>query len=523
MPAENHGSKLDNAAFEKAFILLLVIAVSGFAKLQPSVEAGSTLPRYIDEYTVPTPNSAPLAVTVDRNGIVWFTESNASKLGRFDPATHSFKEYKVPGVGDMWGIAVDPRGDIWLTQYALKGSVSPGGAVQPGGNGRLIRFNPNSGNFTVVNVPTPGAFPFRIITDGDGRVWFTELLGNKIASYDPTTGQLVEYPVPTEFAGPADLTFDTHGMLWFTEAYNESVASFDLTTKNFVEYHFSTIDPTQYVGSPVGIAISPNGIVWIGDHGGNWVVEFNSTSLMITRYPTHFPPAQVYPISLVNDLVVDGQGRVWFVEHGGNSVGFLDPGSERMVEFAIPTGPISTALWLALAPDGNVWFTEWNSGKIGVLHTDLPVPFMVTASESNLSLQPGGQTSLALTLSGVQGINASGTYVSAWPSYNPDDVNVTFSPANGSLMLQATVSTDARITVSPNVSPGDYPLALGFDAGTVRVWTFVQSRVSAQTPIIIYIINNLWLLVVAVIAVAVAVSVFKRRGRASKQKVAAAR
>ena len=520
MPARNR--RLHNGGIEKACILL-VIALVAFTKSQPAVGAAGNLPRYIDEYAVPTPNSAPLAITVDRNGIVWFTESNASKLGRFDPATHSFKEYNVPGVGDMWGITVDSGEDIWLTQYALKGSVSPGGAIEPGGNGRLIRFNPNNGNFTVVNVPTSGAFPFRITTDSAGRVWFTELLGNKIASYDPASGQLAQYPVPTQFAGPADLTFDSRGMLWFTEAYNESVASFDLATKSFVEYHFSTIDPTQYVGSPVGIAIGLNGIVWIGDHGGNWVVEFNSTSHQITRYPTHFPPAQVYPISLVNDLAVDGQGNVWFSEHGGNSIGFLEPGTQRMVEFAIPTGPISTALWLALAPDGNVWFTEWSADKIGVVHTELQVPFTVTASESYLSLQVGSQTSLTLTLSGIQGINASGEYISSWPSYNPDDVNVSFSPPNGSLVPQPTVSTYARITVSPSVSPGVYPLALGFDVGTVRVWTFVQSQVSAQTPITLYIINNLWLLAVAVIVVAVAVLVFRRRGRAPKQEEAATR
>ena len=77
---------------------------------QHSALAATTLPRYIDEYSVPTPNSAPLALTVDPDGIVWFTESNASKLGRFDPRTDTFTEYAVPGVGDMWGITVDQKG-----------------------------------------------------------------------------------------------------------------------------------------------------------------------------------------------------------------------------------------------------------------------------------------------------------------------------------------------------------------------------------------------------------------------------
>jgi hypothetical protein len=69
-------------------------------------------------------------------------------------------------------------------------------------------------------------------------------------------------------------------------------------------------------------------------------------------------------------------------------------------------------------------------------------------------------------------------------------------------LLQASVSTLARITVSSDVSPGQYILALGFDAGTVRVWTNVHIQVGAQTPIALYIMNNLGLLAAAVIVVA---------------------
>ena len=274
-------------------VLLLAFAATGLILCRPLASAVSGLPRYIDEFPVPTPNAAPLALTVDPHGIVWFTESNASKLGRFDPATGTFTEYSVPGIGDMWGITVDQAGYIWLTQYSLKGSVNPGGAVEPGGNGRLIRFTPATGNFTIINIPTPGSFPFRITTDSQGRVWFTELLGNRIGSYDPSAGKLEEYSVPSQFAGPADLTFDNHGTLWFSEAYNESITRFDPRTDAFHEYHFYAIDANQYVGSPVGLAVTPDGIIWVADHGGSWIVEFNSTSQQITRYPTHEPPPQV--------------------------------------------------------------------------------------------------------------------------------------------------------------------------------------------------------------------------------------
>jgi hypothetical protein len=189
-----------------------------------------------------------------------------------------------------------------------------------------------------------------------------------------------------------------------------------------------------------------------------------------------------------------------------------------MVEFAIPTGPISTALWIAMAPDGDVWFTEWSANKIGVVHSNLSVPFAVTASEDHLNLRTGGQASLSLVLSGWQGIVGHGTYVYSWPSYNSEDVNVTFSPPNESLTDTPTALTQARITVSPNTLPGQYLLALGFDAGSVRVWTMIQTEVSAETSLALFVTNDVWFLIGATVIICVVAFILQRRIRGSKRK-----
>jgi streptogramin lyase len=424
---------------------------------------------------------------------VWFTESNATKLGRFDPSNDTFKEYPVPGFGDMWGMTIDNQGNIWLTQYSLKGSVSPGGTVAPGGTGRLIRFNPTNGNFTVINISTPGAFPFRVTTDSEGKVWFTELLGNQIGCYDPFSGKLQEFAVPISFAGPADLAFDSRGTLWFTEAYNQSIAKFDPTTSTFVEYRFPVSSTRNYVGSPVGIAVASDSLIWIADHGGNWIVKFNATSQEITEIPTHFPPPDIYPISLVNDVSLDRQGRVWFTEHGGNSVGYFDPRTGQMVEYAIPTGPISTVLWLAIAPNGDVWFTEWSSNKLGVVHANLTIPLTLSASETSLSVPAAGQATLSLRLSSAQDFALSGAYEYAWPSYNQATVNVTFSPQNISLNAESQTICQATVDVSRNTLPGSYMMGLGFNVGAIRVWSIISTEVTPTQTTSLQITSNLWL------------------------------
>lgn len=207
-------------------MLLSLASTSGLFYWSALASASTSLPKYIDEYEIPTSDSAPLAITVDKNGMIWFTESNVSKIGQFDPKSNTFHEYSVPGVGDMWGVIVDRNDTVWFTQYSGKGSVNPGGMVMGGGQGRLVRFDPVHGGFTFVNIPTVGSFPIRLVADAWNRIWFTELLGNKIGVYDPSSERLTEYIVPTNSSGPADLTIDKSEAIWFTETYAKKVAKF---------------------------------------------------------------------------------------------------------------------------------------------------------------------------------------------------------------------------------------------------------------------------------------------------------
>jgi virginiamycin B lyase len=62
------------------------------------------------EYTVPTKNSAPYSVDVDTtSNLVWFSERDADKIGRFDPGTETFVEFPLLTAGiEARRILVDP-------------------------------------------------------------------------------------------------------------------------------------------------------------------------------------------------------------------------------------------------------------------------------------------------------------------------------------------------------------------------------------------------------------------------------
>jgi len=486
--------------FAKCILLAFTIILAAMIRLPSAFSSHpsqSSVPSYVEEFHVPTPYSAPLAITVDAMGEVWFTESNASRLGRFDPLNQTFTEYKIPWVGDMWGITADPRGIIWFTQYAGKGNVNPGGALVVGGSGRIVRFDIVTKNFTSIEIPTNSSFPMRLTLDRRGRVWFTEFLGNKIGVYDPSANSMHEYLIPTNSSGPTDLAFDSHGNLWFSESYVRQLGEFNTENESFTEYPLGAETASEIVSSPVGLAVDKEGKIWVADHGGNWIVEFDPISQSIVKYPTHFPPQTVYPISLVNDVLIDFKGRIWFSEHGGNSVGYYNPEAHSMVEYPIPTGPISTVLWIALAPDGNIWFTEWSAGNIGVVHAESSVPLSVYSSTTSIIMTSGEEITIPFQIKISQGIAGNGTLSYSWGSYNPFDASVMFAPQYPLLGNSTTISAQAKLTVSAETKPGNFTLALGIETQTVNVWTMISVEVSSTPPS-----NSTPLLVLVVVGVA---------------------
>jgi len=183
---------------------------------------------------------------------------------------------------------------------------------------------------------------------------------------------------------------------------------------------------------------------------------------------------------LVNDLLIDSNGKVWFTEHGGNSIGYLNTKDYAMAEFPIPTGPLSTCLWLALAPNGDIWFTEWSTNKIGAVQSNLPIPVSILVSEKYLRLSPGDETTIFLQTQTSQDIVGNGTLRSSWSSYAPQDASVSFSSQYPSLAGPSSSSSQAELFISTTTKPGNYTLGLGIDTGRVTLWGMVQVQITAQ-------------------------------------------
>src|SRR5262245_8854229 len=71
----------------------------------------------VGSVTTPTPNSRPTATAVAPNGVVWFTEEAANKLGYINSTTGFISEFTwtTQNVRPN-ALAIDGSGRIWFTE-----------------------------------------------------------------------------------------------------------------------------------------------------------------------------------------------------------------------------------------------------------------------------------------------------------------------------------------------------------------------------------------------------------------------
>ncbi|WP_437589790.1 Vgb family protein [Sorangium sp. So ce1000] len=141
----------------------------------------------VKEHKIPTTNSRPIAIIPDPTGdFMWFTEEAGRKVGRVD-ATGNIVEYPVPALQPnhiLGSLSFDSETNLWVQVYV--DSKSP----VPAGPDYLVSFEKSirqvigtqlSGvPYSTHVAPSRGVMFHRIRMGGDGNLWFTEMMTDRI-------------------------------------------------------------------------------------------------------------------------------------------------------------------------------------------------------------------------------------------------------------------------------------------------------------------------------------------------------
>ncbi|TDY37807.1 virginiamycin B lyase [Paraburkholderia rhizosphaerae] len=107
----------------------------------------------------PTPGQGARRVWSDSKGRIWVSEWNAGKVAAFDPATHRWREWKLPGSEPhAYAIFVDDKDIVWLSEWSANA---------------LVRFDPRTERFETFALPRPHA-NVRQMMGRPGEVWLSE-------------------------------------------------------------------------------------------------------------------------------------------------------------------------------------------------------------------------------------------------------------------------------------------------------------------------------------------------------------
>jgi streptogramin lyase len=300
----------------------------------------------------------PHDVAMDPQGNAWVGE-RAGRVGRFDPRTLEFVEFKTPpgpAAEDRQSLGnpqIDARGIMWVPDgpnnrwlsfdtktekfvaYAWPRGMAGGAggnsmALHPdgtiwatGANKEVRRLNPEAVEFKAYpspsakpGSPAPGAYGLAVA--GDGSVWWAEDEIDKMARVDPATGKVEEFAIPDVggHAFPRRMNTDANGDLWVALWNAGKLMKIDYKTKEMTVF----TPPSQTGGNYSVIVDKKNNYIWVSEHQVDKVARFDPKTQEWVEFP--LPEAESDPRRL--DIDPTNPNRIFFAGNTPGRMGFVE-------------------------------------------------------------------------------------------------------------------------------------------------------------------------------------------------------
>jgi len=455
---------------------------------------------YVTEFQIPTPCTQPLAIVTDPNGNVWFTETNAGRIAKFDPQTETFVEYNnaqwanLPAQRSMmWGIDYAPDASLWFTDEA---------------HDSIWKFSILDETYERTDYPKiVESLPQRLAVDGS-KIIVNDFTGNKLTFLDPTQSAeglaYLTIPSPVENSVTGGFGIDADDNIWYTNwLFQQGGILLKLDQNKIFEQTnlleqdqtalLDFIDIYQFpsgMTTPNGISVSPDGNIWILDTSSSFFFKFDPDFETFTKYITSNPHESSYgnstgvvknPVSRPYWSEFDYQGRLVFNEQTANRIGIFDPIDESLVEYMVPSkNPHWTdcenmedcglAQIFDVTVDGEkIWFTEWVENNIGLIDTSKPLPFDVELDERKIVIKRGEQTNLILEITPNGSENVEDVSISTATTSLFSDIIINGN-APDTFQLNSNEQTNCSVKAKASLRPRAFNLSRYFRNISFSAW-----------------------------------------------------
>ena len=382
-------------------------------------------PSQFIEFPIPYSScDAPLSIAAGSDGNLWFTSENGKSICSVSIAG-TFATYASPNY--PYDIAAGKTGNLWYTEPTAS---------------KIAQMTLSSHGITEFPTKTSSADPTAIAKGPDGNMYFAEATVDKIGRV-LSSGLVQEYSLSASYGPPTAIASASNG-LWYTFGLG-SALGLTTTSGTSSTYLFGTGVHANSV-----IALGEDGNLYSYDYSNAALAEMTTAGTYVGEYP--IPGGPVYV-----DITLGSDGNLWLIDPFANSlVSFNTTSKTFSSAYQIPTAS-SVPNSATTGPDGNIWFTETGTNKIGVY-----VLLAQTATPSSINFTAVAQTQTFT----VSETNYTGNFtVSGCPT---SIVTITPTTAAKKFTVTAKGAGECTLTVA-DTKQNTSPIAVAVTTTTIPV------------------------------------------------------
>jgi subtilisin family serine protease/sugar lactone lactonase YvrE len=274
-------------------------------------------------------------------------------------------QFKGPG-----GIAFNADGTLWVTD---------------GGNNRVQKFSASGQYLAQFGTSGEGNGQFKnpvdVAVTASGQLLVTDALNGRVQQFDAAGKYLGQIGSPGtgpgQFVEASHIALDASGNIYVSDHGYYRVLKFD-SAGNFKQVIGgpSVGGSGPELASPSGVAIDPEGHLWVVDSQGNKVVQYTTSG----QYISHFGAYGTVPGLLAEpgQIDFDARGRLWIADRSGRFQKFTQDGV-----YLTGISGLSETGGIALSKAGGIYVS--NSIYVDRVEIwQLPVPTVTTTAASSI-------------------------------------------------------------------------------------------------------------------------------------------
>jgi len=186
--------------------------------------------------------------------------------------------------------------------------------------------------------------------DGDNTIWISDAAEPRLWKFTLDDKQFSSY----DFFGISTifLDIDHDGKIWFTDTPNSKIGNFDPKTEKFEVIEIPSLTDTSPYSIPIALKVDFDNNIWIAVVDTDMLLVYNQKSKEFEQF-LRVPTSESGPSA----LLLDDNGNMWFAEALSGKIGVVDSKTFEITEFA-PDTPLDEPFALLFDKSGSLWIAE---------------------------------------------------------------------------------------------------------------------------------------------------------------------